>query len=53
MKVNREFLRRNGENYPEIVPENRDFIRFFYARSTKKFTSTSLVVLLFFDCKTR
>ena len=29
MKVNREFLRRNEENYPEIVPENRDFIRFF------------------------
>ena len=29
MKVNREFLRRNGENYPEIAPKNRDFIRFF------------------------
>ena len=34
MKVNREFLRRNEENYPEIAPKNRDFIRFFYARST-------------------
>ena len=35
MKVNREFLRRNEKNYPEIAPENRDFIRFFYARSRK------------------
>ena len=29
MKVNREFLRRNEKNYPEIAPEYRDFIRFF------------------------
>ena len=36
MKVNRDLLRRNEENHPEIAPENRDFIRFFYARSTNR-----------------
>ena len=37
MKVNRDFLRRNGENYPEIAPENRDFIRFFYTPATNDY----------------
>ena len=36
MKVNREFLRRQGENSPEKPSKNRDFIRFFYACSTNR-----------------
>ena len=45
MKVNREFLRHQGENSPEKPSENRDFIRFFHACSTNKLEAAGMYTM--------